>query len=225
MGPISACPACFPKRTPPRRRSAASLLLAAVLSLFCFLGLAVPAAAKVPVPPLTGRVVDLTGALTHEQADALEQRLRAFEESKGAQVVVLVVPTTRPEEIEQFSIRVAEAWKIGRTKSDDGAILLVALQDRALRIEVGYGLEGALTDLVSKRIVADIVTPHFRAGDIPGGIAAGVDAMLKVIEGEPLPPPERRPDSGAPGAGGGLGQLLPFLILFAFVIGSAARAI
>jgi uncharacterized protein len=102
------------------------------------------------------------------------------------------VPTTQPEAIEQYSIRVAEQWKLGRKKVDDGAILLVAKNDRALRIEVGYGLEGALTDLLSRRIIDDIITPHFRAGDFDGGITAGVDAILKVIDGEPLPAPAVR---------------------------------
>ncbi|MBN9000869.1 MAG: TPM domain-containing protein, partial [Rhizobiales bacterium] len=134
---------------------------------------AVVAVADVAVPPLTGRVVDQTGTLTSEQVAALDGTLQAFEQRKGSQIAVLIVPTTEPETIEQFSIRVAEAWKIGRKKIDDGAILVVAKDDRRLRIEVGYGLEGALTDVTSKRIIDEIITPKFRQRDFAGGISAG----------------------------------------------------
>jgi uncharacterized protein len=127
-------------------------------------------------------------------------------------VAVLIVPTTQPEAIEQFSIRVAEQWKLGRKKVDDGAILVVAKDDHALRIEVGYGLEGALTDIASKRIISDIIAPRFREGDFDGGIAAGVDAMVKVIDGEPLPAPQPRSRTGSPGGGTTPGLL--FLALF-----------
>jgi uncharacterized protein len=122
----------------------------------------------------------------------LTQKLREFEARKGSQVAVLIVPTTQPEEIEQYSIRVAEAWKIGRKKVDDGAILLVAKNDRKLRIEVGYGLEGALTDVTTRRIIDEIITPKFRSGDFAGGISDGVDRIMRVIDGEPLPAPQRQ---------------------------------
>lgn len=156
---------------------------------------AVVAVADVAVPPLTGRVVDQTGTLTSEQVAALDGTLQAFEQRKGSQIAVLIVPTTEPETIEQFSIRVAEAWKIGRKKIDDGAILVVAKDDRRLRIEVGYGLEGALTDVTSKRIIDEIITPKFRQNDFAGGISAGVDRIIGVIDGEPLPEPKRRQQS------------------------------
>jgi uncharacterized protein len=155
----------------------------------------VVAVADVAVPPLTGRVVDQTGTLTSEQIATLDGTLQAFEQRKGSQVAVLIVPTTEPETIEQFSIRVAEAWKIGRKKIDDGAILVIAKDDRRLRIEVGYGLEGALTDVTSKRIIDEIITPKFRQGDFAGGISAGVDRIIGVIDGEPLPEPKRRQQS------------------------------
>lgn len=155
----------------------------------------VVAVADVAVPPLTGRVVDQSGTLTAEQIANLDSSLQAFEQRKGSQIAVLVVPTTEPETIEQFSIRVAEAWKIGRKKVDDGAVLVVAKDDRRLRIEVGYGLEGALTDATSKRIIDEIITPKFRQGDFAGGIAAGVDRMIGVIDGEPLPEPKRQQQS------------------------------
>lgn len=150
-----------------------------------------PASADVAVPQLTGRVVDQTGTLSSSDIAALSQKLRDFETRKGSQIAVLIVPTTQPETIEQFSIRVAEAWKIGRKKVDDGAILVVAKNDRHLRIEVGYGLEGALTDVTSRRIIDEVITPKFRSGDFPGGISAGVDRMMRVIDGEPLPSPSR----------------------------------
>ncbi|TWA91040.1 TPM domain-containing protein [Bradyrhizobium stylosanthis] len=157
-----------------------------VVALFAF---AFPASADVAVPQLTGRVVDQTGTLSSSDIAALTQKLRDFETRKGSQVAVLIVPTTQPETIEQYAIRVAEAWKIGRKKIDDGAILVVAKNDRHLRIEVGYGLEGALTDVTSRRIIDEIITPKFRTGDFGGGISDGVDRMIKVIDGEPLPVP------------------------------------
>src|ERR1700749_4264559 len=161
----------------------------------------VPAFAQVAVPPLTGRVVDQTGTLSSDDIASLTQKLKDFEARKGSQVAVLIVPTTQPEEIEQYSIRVAEAWKIGRKKIDDGAILLVAKNDRKLRIEVGYGLEGALTDVTSKRIIDEIITPKFRGGDFAGGISDGVDAIIKVVDGEPLPAPTPRAQAQRGGTG------------------------
>src|ERR1035437_3126218 len=145
------------------------------------------AGAQVAVPPLTGRVTDQTATLTAEQKAALEQTLQSVEARKGSQLVVLIVSTTAPETIEQYSLRVAELWKLGRKKVDDGAILVVAKADHALRIEVGYGLEGALNDATSKRIISEIITPRFKQGDFNGGIVAGVDQMIRVIDGEPLP--------------------------------------
>jgi uncharacterized protein len=147
------------------------------------------AAAEVAVPPLSGRVVDLTGTLSSADIAALSQRLKDLEARKGSQVAVLIVPTTQPETIEQFSIRVAEAWKIGRRKIDDGALLVIAKNDRKLRIEVGYGLEGGLTDLTARRIIDEVITPKFRTGDFAGGISAGLTRIIGAIEGEPLPAP------------------------------------
>ena len=146
--------------------------------------------ADVAVPPLVGRVVDQTGTLSSDEIASLNQTLRNFEARKGSQVAVLIVPTTAPETIEQYSLRVAETWKIGRKKIDDGALLVVAKDDRRLRIEVGYGLEGALTDVTSKRIIDEIITPRFRSGDFAAGISAGVDRIIRVVDGEKLPAPE-----------------------------------
>src|ERR1700744_188973 len=145
--------------------------------------------ADVAVPPLTGQVVDQTGTLSSGDVASLTQTLKDLEAKKGSQVAVLIVPTTAPETIEQYSIRVAEAWKIGRRKIDDGALLMVAKDDHKIRIEVGYGLEGALTDVTARRIIDEIITPKFRSGDFAGGISAGVDRIVGVINGEPLPAP------------------------------------
>ena len=154
--------------------------------LMCWASAAV---ADVAVPPLSGRVVDQTGTLSSGDISSLTQTLKALELRKGSQVAVLIVPTTQPETIEQYSIRVAEAWKIGRKKIDDGALLVIAKDDRKLRIEVGYGLEGPLNDATAKRIIDEIITPKFRSGDFSGGISAGIDRIIGVIDGEPLPPP------------------------------------
>src|SRR3954471_20208359 len=167
------------------------------------------AVADVAVPPLTGRVVDKTGTLSSGDIATLDQTLKNFEARKGSQVAVLIVPTTQPETIEQYSLRVAEAWKIGRKKIDDGAILVVAKDDRKLRIEVGYGLEGALTDVTAKRIIDEVITPRFRSGDFAGGISDGVNRILRVIEGEPLPPPAQRKQS-SPGLLSDIDPFNPF---------------
>ncbi len=148
------------------------------------------ARAEVVVPPLKARVTDLTGTLSAQQIRELESRLSAFERSKGSQIAVLMLPSTQPETIEEYSIRVADAWKIGRARVDDGVILVVAKNDRKLRVEVGRGLEGAIPDAVAKRVVSDVITPHFRTGDFYGGVAAGTDAVMKLIEGEGLPAPK-----------------------------------
>ena len=174
-----------------------------------------------PVPPLAARVTDLTGTLTADERAQLEAKLAQFESRKGAQIAVLVVPTTRPEEIEQYSIRVVDAWKLGREKPDDGALLLVAKDDRVMRIEVGRGLEGALTDLASKRIIADTITPYFRQGDFAGGIDAGVDQMIQVVDGEPLPEPDPQWAGGPERLAGNL----PFLLGLIFVGSMVLRSL
>jgi uncharacterized protein len=166
-------------------------------------------------------VTDLTGTLTSAQQAQLESRLAEFESRKGAQIAVLIVPTTQPEEIEQYSIRVVDAWKLGREKPDDGALLLVAKEDRAMRIEVGRGLEGALTDLVSKRIIADTITPLFRQGDFAGGIAAGVEQMIRVVDGEPLPEPDQQWGGGTES----LANMLPFLLGVVFIGSAVLRSL
>ena len=165
--------------------NAARAPLLALLMCWTFAALA-----DVAVPPLTGRVVDQTGTLGGGDIAALTQTLKDLETRKGSQIAVLIVPTTEPETIEQYSIRVADAWKIGRKKIDDGALMVIAKNDRHLRIEVGYGLEGALTDVTTKRIIDEVITPKFKGGDFAGGISAGVDRIIRVIDGETLPAPE-----------------------------------
>ena len=196
----------------------AGLCLAAVVALAA----AAPALAQSlqAVPALAARVTDLTGTLTTAERTALEQKLTAFEARKGAQLAVLIVPTTQPEVIEQYAIRVVDAWKLGREKPDDGALLLVAMEDRALRIEVGRGLEGALTDLVSNRIIDETITPRFREGDFAGGIASGVDRMIQVIDGEPLPEPEKHWNGPQ-----GVGSILPILFFVIFFASTILRAV
>ncbi|MEK7810767.1 MAG: YgcG family protein [Pseudomonadota bacterium] len=166
------------------------------------------AQAEVAVPKLTQRVTDLTATLDTSQIQALDTRLAAFEAAKGAQVVVLILPTTQPEGIEQFAIRVADVWKLGRKGVDDGVLLLVAKDDRKLRIEVGYGLEGALTDAAAKRIVAEIISPAFKRGEFYAGIDAGVSAILGVVEGEPLPQPTQRSAQGGSAETDSFSQML-----------------
>jgi uncharacterized protein len=179
------------------------------------------AMADVAVPPLTGRVVDNTATLSSSDIASLERTLRDFEAKKGSQVAVLIVPTTQPETIEQYSLRVAEAWKIGRKKIDDGAILVIAKNDRKLRIEVGYGLEGALTDVTAKRIIDEVITPKFRSGDFAGGVSDGVNRILRVVDGEPLPAPAQRPQQNP-----GFEDLFnPFLIFAALIAGGIFRGI
>src|SRR6478752_4081539 len=169
-------------------KAARAILLALLLGwVFPFLA---PALANVAVPPLVGRVVDQTGTLSSGEVATLNQTLRYFEARKGSQIAVLIVPTTDGEAIEQFSLRVAETWKIGRKKIDDGALIVVAKNDRHLRIEVGYGLEGVLTDVTSKRIIDEDITPKFKSGDFAGGITAGIGRMIRLIDGEQLPAPE-----------------------------------
>src|SRR5438309_9975942 len=158
---------------------AAGVLLAGLVS----------ARAEVAVPPLKAHVTDLTGTLSASQIQSLDSRLRDFERSKGSQIAVLMLSSTQPETIEEYSIRVADAWKIGRARVDDGVILVVAKDDRKLRVEVGRGLEGAIPDAVAKRVVSDVIAPHFRSGDFYGGVAAGTDALMRLIEGEGLPAP------------------------------------
>jgi len=193
-------------------RTAAALLL--VLA-------ALTARAQVAVPQLTARVTDLTGTLSGEAVNRIEAKLAAFEAKKGSQIAVLIVPTTQPEEIEQYGIRVGDQWKLGRKSVEDGAILLVAKNDRRVRIEVGHGLEGVLPDAIANRIITDTITPRFKLGDYDGGVEAGVDRIVSVVNGEPLPEPDKKWER----RGGGLGSALPLLFVAVFVGAGVLRSL
>ena len=189
--------------------------------LLCWAGAAL---ALVAVPPLTGRVVDQTGSLSASDISSLTQTLQDLETRKGSQIAVLIVPTTDGEAIEPYSLRVAEAWKIGRKKVDDGALLVIAKNDRRLRIEVGYGLEGALTDVTTKRIIDEDITPKFKAGDFGGGVAAGVDKMVRIVNGEKLPEPEP-PHWQDSGSFNPEDLFNPFLLIPALFLGGLLRGL
>ena len=200
-----------------------ALLLAAVLA--AALG---RVAAQQPVPPLTGHIVDTTATLSQDAIAGLEQKLAAFEQRKGSQIAVLLVRTTAPEAIEPYALRVAEQWGIGRGRVDDGVVLVVALEDRRMRFEVGYGLEGAVPDALARRIIAETIAPRFYEGDFAGGLNAGLDALIGLIDGEPLPVPVVREPALDPFAALPVVFILGFLVapllrrLFGPLVGSAA---
>ncbi len=189
--------------------------------LFALIALAgvFSARADQPVPALTSPVTDVAGLLTAAQSSALAAKLRAFEARKGAQVALLIVKTTEPETIEQYARRVLDVWKLGRKGIDDGALLLVAVDDHALRIETQYGLEGVLPDVIASRIIRETIVPQFKAQNYYDGINAGIDRMLSVIDGEQLPEPEpawQRP---------GWDSSLPILFFVALFSGALLRQI
>jgi uncharacterized protein len=190
------------------------------VGLALLLGIAL-ARADVAVPPLTSRVTDLTGTLSGGAVSRIEAKLADLEAKKGSQIAVLIVPTTQPEEIEQFGIRVEDAWKLGRKGVNDGAYLIVAKNDRRVRIEVGYGLEGALPDAIANRIIDETITPRFKLNDYDGGIEAGVDQMIAVVNGEALPAPDKKWERH----GSGLGNILPLLLVVVVVAGGVLRSI
>lgn len=153
---------------------------------------AAPATGDITIPALKSRVTDLAGTLSVAEQQALEQKLAAFEQHKGSQLAVLVISSTGQETIEQFAIRAAEQWKLGRKGTDDGLLLVVAKADRTLRIEVGYGLEGVIPDAIAKRVISETIVPSFKTGDFAGGIDAGMTQLMALIDGEQLPPPVRQ---------------------------------
>ncbi|MDO9192945.1 MAG: TPM domain-containing protein [Undibacterium sp.] len=183
----------------------------------CF---AVFVAAQVAVPELVSRVTDSTGTLNAEQKANLEQTLKDFETRKGSQIGVLIVSTTSPEAIEQYSLRVVERWKLGRKKVDDGALLIIAKDDRTLRIEVGYGFEGVLNDAICQRIISEVITPKLKQADFYGGITDGVNRMIRVAEGEPLPPVREQANNEIE-----IKPYIPLIFILALVVGGALRAI
>lgn len=172
------------------------------------------------IPPLSSPVTDITNTLSATEQQALAQKLSAFSQEKGSQIAVLIVPTTQPEDIAQYSLRVAETWKIGRDKEDDGVIILLAKNDRKMRIEVGYGLEGAIPDAIAKRIVSDVMAPYFRQGDFAGGLNAAAEQLMALISGEALPAPAKK-QAGA----SSFFDYLPILMFGAIFSGVVMRAL
>lgn len=177
-------------------------------------------AEEVAVPALNARVTDLTGTLTSQQSATLESRLQALESQKGSQIAVLIVPTTQPETIEEYSIRVVEKWKLGREKIANGVLLLIAKSDRKIRIEVGYGLEGVLPDVITKRIIAEDIAPHFKQGDYYGGIVAGITRLDAVIQNEALPAHPQASDNLE-----NIASYLPMLFIAALISGVILRRV
>ena len=197
-----------------------SLKISAILlCLILFLVSSFAQAALVAIPELKTRVTDLTQTLSASQQAALEQKLAAFEQKKGSQIALLIVPTTQPEDIAQYSIRVSDAWKLGREKVDDGLLILIATEDRKMRIEVGYGLEGPIPDLTAKRVINEVISPKFKQGDFYGGLDSGVDRLIGLVDGEPLPEPASPAFSGI-----GIQNMLPLLLFGGLISGLFLRS-
>jgi uncharacterized protein len=194
------------------------LLLAAWLLACLAAGLS-PAWAQelLPVPALTARVIDQTGTLSAAQRGALEAKLAAFEQASGPQIVVLMVPTTQPEDIAAYAFRVADTWKIGRRDVGDGLLIVVAKNDRRVRIEVAKALEGAVPDLAARQIIDRRIGPAFKAGDFASGLDSGIDALMQRIKGEGLPEPQARPPQGP--QDGSWQELLMFFFVAVPVVG------
>jgi uncharacterized protein len=197
------------------------LALVLLLPLLWLAALAGAAEGEVqPVPPLTAPVTDLANLLSAPDTAALNAKLLTFAQEKGSQVAVLIVPTTQPETIFEYSFRVADTWKLGRKGVDDGVLLVLAVNDRKSHLQVGYGLEGAIPDIRAKQILDDIMRPYLSRGDFSGGINAGVDSVIKLINGEALPAPKAQQRSGK-----GAGDALFFAIIAGVIAGFFTRAI
>ncbi|KLN54934.1 TPM domain-containing protein [Variovorax paradoxus] len=206
------------------RRALATVLLAAA----AWGGLAATAWAQglLPVPALTARVIDQTGTLDAAQRTGLDTKLAAFEQRKGSQIVVLMVPTTAPEDIESYAQRVGDAWKIGRKNVGDGLLVIVAKDDRRMRIATAKALEGAVPDLAASRIIDEEMKPRFRNNDFAGGLNAAVDRLIGLVDGEPLPEPARSGNSGrSQGGDFDWENLAIFLFVAVFVGAPIVRAI
>ena len=177
--------------------------------------------AQLAVPALSGHVIDTTASLPAQGRQQMEARLSNFEQQRGTQIVVLLVPSTQPEDIASYANRVANTWKIGRRAVGDGLLLIVALSDRQLRVEVAKSLEGAVPDLAAQRIIDAVITPAFKQGDLMGGLNAGLDHLMARVTGEQLPlhaAAQTRPDKGISWT-----DLLIFLFFGVSVLGSMAR--
>ena len=192
------------------------ILLVLCSTLFMVSGFA--QAELVAVPTLSTRITDLTQTLSQAEQAQLEQKLVAFEQQKGSQIAVLIVPTTQPEDIAQYSIRVVDAWKLGRKDVGDGVLVLIAKDDHKMRIEVGRGLEGAIPDLYAKRIISEDITPKFKQGDFVGGLNAGIEKLIGLVNGEALPAPSK-----AASRTSGIEGLLPLLLFGGLISGMMLR--
>lgn len=193
--------------------------LVALVAMLMFASLNV-CAELVAIPALKARVTDLTQTLSAEQQSQLDAKLSAFEQQSGSQIAVLIVASTQPEDIAQYSIRVADAWKLGREKPDDGLLILVAKDDHKMRIEVGYGLEGVIPDLTAKRIITEFMAPSFKQGDFYGGINNALDKLIALISGEQLPAPNKQSSDNL-----SFENILPILLFGGLILGGILRAI
>jgi uncharacterized protein len=216
---MSAVPAGRVATTPPRRFRMRAAAAFAALVLAAAPWCAPAWAQDAAIPPLDSPVVDTTGTLDAAQKQALEQQALALQQRKGSQLQVLIVPSTQPETIEQYAVRAFEQYKIGRKGVDDAVLLVVAKDDRKVRIEVGYGLEGAIPDITAGRIIQEYMAPKFRNGDYGGGIADATAAITRLIDGEPLPEPIAEPPPRRSG-----GDWM-FALFAAFIVANIARGI
>jgi uncharacterized protein len=204
------------RRSGPRWLALPALLLAAAMAW---------AQALAPIPPLDSPVVDTTGTLTAAQQQALVQQALALQQRKGSQLQILMVPTTQPEAIEQYTTRAFDQYKLGRKGVDDAVLVVVAKGDRRVRIEPGYGLEGAIPDAIANRIIQEYLVPKFRADDYAGGLTDATAALTRLIDGEPLPAPmaDNMPTDSSPARNDGGGWM--FALLAAFIVAQVARGI
>jgi uncharacterized protein len=186
---------------------------------FFFFAAAPGAHAAIAVPALKGRINDYAGMLSPQASAKIEAELKSLEQTDSTQIVILTVPSLDGEPMESFSMRVAEAWKIGMKSTDNGAILVIAKNDRKMRIEVGYGLEGRLTDLVSGQIIRNVIVPEFKTGNFDAGIINGVQAMISAVKGEYKAPAGRRQTS----RGNNSAALFPVLFIAFIALGQVGR--
>lgn len=199
------------------RRGLCALLLALAAPLL--------ALAQQAVPPLNARVTDQTATLSSAQREALENKLAAFEREAGPQIAVLMVASTAPEDIVDYTQRVADQWKIGRRDVGDGLLIVVAKSDRKLRIATAKALEGAVPDLAARQIIERQITPAFKQGDYAGGLNAGVDALMARLRGENLPAPTAQPGAAAPGDGFDWQELAMIFFIAVPVVGGVLTAV
>lgn len=196
-----------------------------IIAQILLAGLCNTAHADVAVPKTPAPITDLTNTLSAEQIATLDKKLRDYKASKGIELTVLVLPTTEPEAIEQYALRVAEAWKLGREGPDDAALLVIAKEDHAARIEVGQGLEGAIPDVIAARVIREVLAPHFRLNQFYEGITEAIDRMVALTQGEALPPPPAQGERVSRRGSNGIGSILPIVLIAALGGGSILRSL